>query len=152
MHNESARFTRRVRACRRSESRLAFVRRMHRRSPRRRAMRRRLLVPANRRLSCNCDSCTVIIITFGLSSAATSARGSTLAVVSWPPSSRKEASKNNSSARYTSGQAREIELIRAVLCRDFIIRLKSDAEGESPGFGLPLGDVRTSRLQRNESF
>lgn len=35
---------------------------------------RRLLVLANRRLLCNCDSRTVIIITFGLSSAATSTR------------------------------------------------------------------------------
>jgi len=50
------------------ETRLAFVGCIG--APRRRAVRR-LAMPANRRLPCNCDSRTAIIIIFGLSSAAT---------------------------------------------------------------------------------
>lgn len=42
--------------------------------PRTKCTARRLLVLVNRRLLCNCDSRTVIIITFGLSSAAMSTR------------------------------------------------------------------------------
>lgn len=97
---------------------------------------RRLLVLVNRRLLCNCDSRTVIIITFGLSSAATSTR-----VYACRRRRRRRRSRRcraferrlTKITLYTSVRnscnVREKErknLIRGILCRSFIIGLKSE--------------------------
>ena len=96
---------------------------------------RRLLVLVNQRLLCNCDSRTVIIITFGLSSAATSTR-------EYACRRRRRRRRRRSChcraferrltkiTLYTSVRnscnvrEKERKLIRGILCSSFIIRTK----------------------------
>lgn len=114
---------------------------------------RRLLVLVNRRLLCNCESRTVIIITFGLSSAATSMREHACR------RRRRRAFERRSKitrqlfiSRRNSCDVREEErkFIRDVLCRSFIIGLKSEGEFLDilePGLSLADRNIKESRIE-----